>query len=227
MNVVDLLPFAFLGAVFGLDVVSFPQAMLSRPIVAATASGALAGSAGSGLLAGAVLEMMAMETLPVGASRYPEWGSAAVVGGALAAAFGPQRAGALIVAVCAAMLTAWVGGWSMYTLRKRNGVLAARLLEELEAGSLPALTQLQLRGLTADLVRGALLTLIALVIWRPLSALVLDHWTLPLLGSHALLTALAGAVAVSATWRLSHGATGARWYFLGGVVLGLAALLLL
>lgn len=227
MSIVDLLPFVLLGALLGLDVVSFPQAMLSRPIVAATASGALAGSAGSGLLAGAVLEMMAMETLPVGASRYPEWGTAAVVGGALAAAIGPGRAGALIVAVCAAMATAWVGGWTMYALRKRNGARAASRLGELEAGSLSALTWLQLRGLTADLVRGATLTLVALVIWRPLSGWLLDRWSLPLVGSHALLVALAGAVAVSATWRLSHGATGARWYFLGGAVFGLVALWLL
>ena len=35
--IADLLPLAILGAVLGLDVVSFPQAMISRPLVAATA----------------------------------------------------------------------------------------------------------------------------------------------------------------------------------------------
>ena len=40
-----------------------------------------------------VLELIALETLPVGASRYPEWGSAAVVGGALFANVGGQGAG--------------------------------------------------------------------------------------------------------------------------------------
>ena len=71
-----------LGAVLGLDAVSFPQAMLSRPIVAATLGGAFVGNAEVGLLVGATLELIALETLPVGASRYPEWGSASVVGGA-------------------------------------------------------------------------------------------------------------------------------------------------
>ena len=33
---IDLLPIALLGAVLGMDVVTFPQAMFSRPIVAAT-----------------------------------------------------------------------------------------------------------------------------------------------------------------------------------------------
>ena len=44
-----------LGAVVGLDFVSFPQAMLSRPIVAATLAGAICGNAAAGLLAGALL----------------------------------------------------------------------------------------------------------------------------------------------------------------------------
>jgi PTS system mannose-specific IIC component len=36
----DLAPLAILGAILGLDVVSFPQAMVSRPLVAATLAGA-------------------------------------------------------------------------------------------------------------------------------------------------------------------------------------------
>jgi len=35
VNLAQALPIALLGAVFGLDVVSFPQAMISRPLVAA------------------------------------------------------------------------------------------------------------------------------------------------------------------------------------------------
>ena len=34
---VDILPIALLGGLLGLDVVCFPQAMISRPLVAATA----------------------------------------------------------------------------------------------------------------------------------------------------------------------------------------------
>lgn len=224
--IADLFPFALLGAVVGLDVVSFPQAMISRPIVAATAGGALACDAGSGLLAGVVLEMLAMETLPVGASRYPEWGTAAVAGGALAAALGTGRAGTLVAVVFAAVLTAWVGGWSMYGLRQLNGAWAARRLAALEAGDRRALAGLQLRGLTADLARGALLTTAALLVWRPACAWIIAHWSLPFGASSAVLVAVAGAVAWSAVWRLAHGAPRAQWYFLGGVAVGLAALVL-
>jgi len=119
----NLLPFALLGAVCGLDVVSFPQAMLSRPIVACTLSGSLAGNAMSGLLLGAVLELIALETLPFGASRYPEWGSASVVGGALAGAVPQHTHGAIAIAMLGALATAWVGGWSMTVVRKWNGAL--------------------------------------------------------------------------------------------------------
>ena len=86
MTLIDLmmlLPLAVLGAVLGLDVVSFPQAMISRPIVAATLAGAFIGQPGRGLVMGVALEFFALESMPFGASRYPEWGSASVVGGGL------------------------------------------------------------------------------------------------------------------------------------------------
>ena len=65
----DLVPVALLGAVLGLDVVCFPQAMVSRPLVAATAAGAFVGYPLQGLLIGVLLELIALETLPFGASR--------------------------------------------------------------------------------------------------------------------------------------------------------------
>src|SRR5579864_1369574 len=102
---IDLLPIALLGGVLGLDVVSFPQAMISRPIVAATLAGALVGQPPSGLLLGAALELIALETLPFGASRYPEWGSASVVGGAIFADYPSHPAGALAVSLLAALAT--------------------------------------------------------------------------------------------------------------------------
>src|SRR5690348_10088042 len=84
MLLMQLAPIALLAGVLGLDVVSFPQAMISRPIVAATLGGAFLGAPVAGLVCGAALECLALESLPVGASRYPEWGSASVVAGAVA-----------------------------------------------------------------------------------------------------------------------------------------------
>lgn len=56
MTITTILLFALLGAFLGLDVVSFPQAMFSRPIVASTLAGTLGGSASDGLLAGVFLD---------------------------------------------------------------------------------------------------------------------------------------------------------------------------
>ena len=223
----DLLPFSLLGALLGLDVVSFPQAMISRPIVAATLGGALAGDASSGLLVGVLLEMVALETLPVGASRYPEWGTASVVGGALYAAAGAERAGALVLSVLAAIVTAWAGGWSMYALRRLNGVWAKRALPALDAGARHAVVDLQLRGMGADLLRGGLLTFIALLLFRPVVALLVDRWALPHDLSLAVVAGLSTAVAAGAAWRLGHVASGARWFLAAGLAIGLAAMVLL
>ena len=222
---VRFVPLTLLGALLGADVVSFPQAMISRPIVAATLGGALAGNVAAGLLTGAVLEMLAMETLPVGASRYPEWGSASLVGGALAGAPVAMRPGAIVVGVFVAIATAWAGGWSMYALRRLNGVWAERAVPAMEAGSRRALMRLQLRGLTADLLRAALLTAVALVVWTPVTGYVLARWTVGRAASHSILAAVAAAVAGGALWRQSHGAAGSKWYLLGGAVLGVVLVL--
>ncbi|MBC7790087.1 MAG: PTS sugar transporter subunit IIC [Anaerolineae bacterium] len=227
MSIAELLPVALLGAVLGLDVVSFPQAMISRPIVASTLAGALAGSAASGVLAGAILELFALEMLAVGASRYPEWGTASVVGGALFARMELAGwAGALPVSIATALLTAWLGGWSMYLLRRVNGVLARKRLKELDAGSRSAVLFLQLTGLTADLVRGGLLTLLAMIAFAPAAQYAGREWAFGAARSEAVLLALAVATAGAAGWRLFHAAAGARWLFLGGAAAGTALIAL-
>ena len=175
MTITMILAFALLGAFLGLDVVSFPQVMISRPIVASTLAGTLGGSASDGLLAGVFLEMMALETLPVGASRYPEWGTASVVGGALYVSRQGDATSALLFAMLGAMITAWVGGYSMYALRRLNGRWTKRALPALEAGDASVVTWLQMRGLGGDLLRGFVLTALALALLVPLTAIAVAN----------------------------------------------------
>jgi PTS system mannose-specific IIC component len=222
--VAELLRFAALGAVLGLDVVSFPQAMLSRPLVGATLAGALAGQPAAGLLVGAVLELFALETLPVGASRYPEWGSASVVGGALFAAQPDGGAGALCMSVLCALATAYVGGVSMVVLRRLNGQLARAQLDRLAAGSARTVVGLQLAGLGFDLLRGFGLTVVALGISLPLLHSAVDQWSVDGRLSRAVVVGLAATVAGAAVWKLFHAVPRARWLFAGGIAVGLAAL---
>jgi len=215
-----LLPITMLGAVVGMDTVTFPQAMLSRPIVAATLGGALVGSPLGGLMMGAALELIALETLPVGASRYPEWGSASVVGGALYGSSPQPHAGAMSLALLAALATAWVGGWTMVKLRQSNGRSAQRARAALDAGARGTVVRLQLRGLTADLFRGAVLTAVAVAVFAPLAEASLALWSIDSRLSRAVAVGVAMSVSVGAALKLFHGNPVARWCLAGGLVAG-------
>jgi PTS system mannose-specific IIC component len=221
----ELLPLSLLGAIVGLDVVCFPQAMYSRPLVAATLAGAFVGDAMRGLLVGVVLELIAIATLPFGASRYPEWGSAAVVGGAISATLPSGHAGVVTIGVLAALATAWVGGWTLVKLRQWNAFLARRRRPALDAGARGAVIGLQLAGLTGDLVRAGVLTAVGYGLLFPLAFRVTGLWSFSGPLSRSVVMTLAVAVATSAAWVIFHSARGARWYFAGGVVGGLLLLL--
>ncbi|HMN08670.1 MAG TPA: PTS sugar transporter subunit IIC [Gemmatimonadaceae bacterium] len=220
MNVVEIGVVSLLGAVLGLDVVSFPQAMLSRPLVAATLTGALMGEPERGLVLGAFLECFALESLPVGASRYPEWGSSSVVGVALASLPGASGAGALLLAVIATLAWAWVGGWSMVQLRRLNAAWARTRHEAVAHGSRRTIVGLQLYGMTADLARGAVMTAIGITIGAPMMRLAIPLWSVSDARTLAVLMALGGIVAMSAIHKVFHTVPGARWFLLGGLAIG-------
>ena len=217
-----LLPLAVLGAVLGLDVVSFPQAMISRPIVAATLAGALVGQPGRGLIIGVALEFFALESMPFGASRYPEWGSASVVGGLLFAQSTDGSPAAMTVATLSALLLASVGGSSMVWLRRNNAFWARKQQARIARGSGSAVVALHLGGMTADLVRGGLLTLLGLIVFIPLQEAVLATVTISAGLARAFVVSVASAVGLAAVWKVVHTTAGARWYLLGGLVAGFA-----
>jgi PTS system mannose-specific IIC component len=224
VSFVDVLPIAVLGALLGLDVVSFPQAMISRPLVAATLAGALVGHSPSGLLIGAALELIALETLPFGAAKYPEWGSAATVGGALFAGHPSHPPGAMTMAVIAAIATGWIGAWTMYQLRKLNASGANRHRHGVDAGARGTIIGLQLTGMSLDMLRGALLTGIAYTVFRPLMTMTLTVWDLDGMLSRALVVGVAASVAMGAAWKLFHAVPWARWTFIAGLCVGLILL---
>lgn len=226
MSLETLLPLVLLGALLGLDVVSFPQAMISRPIAAATLAGLVMGVPASGLMVGAALELIALDTLPFGASRYPEWGSAAVVGGALFANQPTGRAGAMTLAVLGALATAWIGGGSMVALRRLNARRARAARERVDAGSWPAVRQLMLGGIALDLLRGGAITAAALLLFVPIMQATLGSWTLAPDVSRAAAVTMLASVAVAACWNLFHASHTAKWLFAGGLAGGLVLLLL-
>jgi PTS system mannose-specific IIC component len=205
MNAANVLPFSALGAICGLDVVSFPQAMISRPLVAATVAGAFAGDAQRGLLIGAVLEMVALGTLPFGASRYPDWGSASVVGGALYASGDAAPPGHLALAVLATLTAAWLSGQSMVWLRRLNVRTARAARADLATGSRKRMMRLQLRGLTSD-------------VYAALGA----RWGTGAATERALLAGLTAALGSATIWMLVRGTTRTRALIVIGLATGIA-----
>ena len=224
MNLLEALPIALLGGLLGLDVVSFPQAMISRPLVAATIAGAFIGHPESGLLIGVVLELIALDTLPFGASRYPEWGSAGVVGGSLFAAQQSGMPGALPASILAALLTASISGWSMVVLRR---IIASRLAlarDRIEDGSRSALMSLHLSGMSLDIVRGTLVTLTAMLVFAPLVRAIVAIWGSESAMSRAVVVVIAAIVAGGALWKVFHSVRHVLWFFLVGLAASVAVM---
>lgn len=139
----------------GLDEASWPQAMVSRPVVAAAAGGWLLGDASAGFLAGAVLELLTLRHLPFGGARCPDLGPASVVAGAAHAAAGTGGTAALLAAVLVGWALGWVGETSVQGLRR----LAGRALGDAEALARrpERLERRQWSLLAAQLLRGAAL----------------------------------------------------------------------
>jgi PTS system mannose-specific IIC component len=225
VNVIDLLPFVLLGAIAGLDVVSFPQAMISRPLVAATIGGALAGDAERGLVIGAVVEMVALGTLPFGASRYPDWGSASVVGGALYAQPGATAVGHLTLAVFATLLAAWLSSQSMVWHRQLNGSRARRARPLIAAGNRRAVERLLLGGIASDLVRGGLVTLVALLLALPAFDALAPRWSGGAALERVVVSGLTAALGAATVWMLVRGAPAARPLLVAGLAMGALAFL--
>lgn len=210
----DPLTFAFLvlfGGWVAVDGTSAGQVMLSRPLVAATIAGWIAGSPTAGATLGLFLEALHLMVLPVGAARYPEGGPAAVAGGA-AYAVGVQSAGALLTAVIFVLLWEQVGGQSVKQLRQLNMVLVTPA----EGNSLlPA--ELERRHLTAlgvDFLRGAALATAGMLL---LSLLLSALGPLLALGEQLprLLLGASAAAALGASARLFDGANRARLVLAG------------
>jgi PTS system mannose-specific IIC component len=220
----DVLPVAMLAGVFGLDVVSFPQAMISRPIVAATVGGAFFGAPVAGLACGAALECLALESLPVGASRYPEWGSASIVAGAIAAHGATSTSmplpAAFVVSVMVGIAAAWLGGWSMVRHRQFIASVARPRLERIAAGNRRTVVGLQLFGMTADLVRGSLIGITAYLPARLLVQLCAERWQVSEELSRAVVVTCVAAVAATAVWKDFHAISLTRRIFLASLAVG-------
>lgn len=217
------LALAAASGLVSLDDTGWPQAMVSRPFVAATLGGWLSGDPGTGLAVGAIVELFLLPYHPLGGARCPDPGPASLVAGAAAAAGGPT-----LPALLPAALLGWVLSWAGEVTVRWHRRFAARLFGDAAARVREAksVERRQLASAAADFLRGALL---GAVWWVPATlavrvgtGIVPESPDTPLLLAAAALGAAGAAVAgASASRRTSRIAAPA------GAVLAAATLWLL
>ena len=205
------------GTLVGLDLVSVPQGLISRPLVSASVAGWLVGDFEAGLRVGAVLELFALDVLPVGASRYPEYGPAAVGAAVAAALFGVG------FGVVLGLLVAIIAGWSLDQLRHANARHVHRLAGEINAGSVEAIRRLQWTGLGRDAVRSAAMTFTALALTAVAYALAPYPGRFPAVATEVLI-GVGLAAALSGALRTAGQGSRVGWLGLG-IAAGLAVAL--
>jgi mannose/fructose/N-acetylgalactosamine-specific phosphotransferase system component IIC len=156
MTVGTLAGLAGWGTLVGIDLVSFPQALLSRPLIAGAGAGLILGEFPIGLQVGLVLELFALDVLPVGAARYPDYGPAVV--GAVVLAAGGTSERVLGLATLFGLGLAVLGGLSLRALRQANGRIIHRYAAGLAAGDAGTIARIQYRGLAGDMLRSLVFT---------------------------------------------------------------------
>jgi PTS system mannose-specific IIC component len=210
------------GTLVGVDLVSVPQAMLSRPLVAGAVAGLLAHDVEAGLRVGVVLELFALDVLPIGAVRYPDFGPATVAAVALVANAPWELS--LGVGTALALLLAVLGGWTMQFVRRANARAIQRHAAALAAGEARAVRRLQYGGLARDAARSLAVVVAGLLVaaWASRS-LRPDRVTAETL----TLVAIGAAVAAGVGGAVRAAGHGRRLGWLGaGLALGALAALL-
>jgi PTS system mannose-specific IIC component len=205
------------GTITALDLVSVPQGLLSRPLVAGMVAGWLAGDVEAGLRVGVLFECFALDVLPIGAVRYPDYGPATVVATALAAG-APWEFG-LGAGAALGLVLAVLGGWTLQYVRRSNARAIQKRAAALAAGESSAIRLLQYGGLVRDGLRGAALTAVGLAV----ASLIALHVPMDRRTAVGLsLIAIGGALsaAVNGAVRSAGRGTRLKW-LIGGAGVGL------
>ena len=202
------------GTLVGLDLVSVPQIMIARPLVAGAGAGLILGDIQLGLRLGVVFELFQLDVLPVGAARYPEYGPATVA--AVSAGHLLAGAGGLAIGALVGLPVAMLGGLSLHLLRRLNARAVHRAAAQIEQGDPRTLVRVHVGGIVRDAVRAALVTGVGLAVAWVARATIAG--TLSERGFVALAVA-AAAAALAAAWtgtlRLVGRGPLLRWFALG------------
>lgn len=142
---------ALVAVVTGLDRTAALQVMISRPLVAASLAGLLLGDFRTGLMIGALLELLWLSRLPVGAS-VPHDDTQTAVGATVLAIVLPgampgQGIGLTLLCVLTTMPLAKVGQLIERYARTQNNRLQEAARSDLAVGKTDTIERLHLTGL--------------------------------------------------------------------------------
>ncbi len=207
-----------LGGFVGLDTTSCPQMMISRPLVAGTLTGAVFGRPLEGMVLGFVLEAFALITLPIGAARYPEHGTATVAGisAYMAVVEAGIDPGVLALALAFALSWEWLAGETVVLLRHRNG----RVFSRPGGTRRGTIERRHLVAMATDFARGGIVAVGGGLLGYGLIALVHGSWALPAGTTVGILTILT-ATMIAATLSLFGGTLARRVAWGLGLATGL------
>jgi len=212
------------GTLVGLDLVSMPQAMIARPLVAGAVAGAMLGDLKIGLQLGVILELFQYDILPMGAVRYPEYGPATVaaVAAAHAAALAlplaetERQLGAVGLGVVVGLVTGLLGGISIHQMRRINTWAVRRCADALERGETNVIVRLHVWSILRDGARAALVTAVGLALAAGAGDLLVGG--LPVRSAivvAVVVTGAAVAAGASGTLRLVPRGADLRWFAAG------------
>lgn len=151
-----------IGAIAYLDRTAAFQVMLHRPLVVATAMGAVFGNVYAGAQVGAIMELLYLARLPVGASIPPDDTGAAMFGGAAAAVAASSvglSAGSFTAVLLLSVPCAELGKAADRLVRRVNGRIAALTAESVDRGDSRSVEHGLLAGVTLFALSGAVLSL--------------------------------------------------------------------
>ena len=185
MPAADYLIAGTVAVIAGMDRTAALQIMISRPIVAAPLTGWLLGEPLVGLQIGALLELLWLGRLPVGAAIPPDDTQVAVAATLLTVSMGEALAlsGLPLLLLCTlvAMPLGKVGQLAERLARNANGRLLARAQVALDTGNLAAAERSHLRGLAhfalASLGSFVVIVLLGTVALHALAPLLADPVT--------------------------------------------------
>lgn len=208
---------ALMGGFVGLDATSFPQIMISRPLVAGVLTGVLFGRPAEGLALGFLVEAFSLIILPIGAARYPESGTATVAATAAYLAATPPglEAGSLLLALAFALGWERLAGETVVLQRQGNG----RML--IGRGPLDAdvLERRHLGAMSLDFLRGGIVAMTGALIGYGLLRVLAPFWVLPQQVTLAILGIAAAGMLGTAVPLFGVGRP-ARTALVAGVVVG-------